>query len=158
MRWILLIAAVVIAAPASAHWQYTRWGMTPAQVQAANPAVQLGEDRGASARDSQVLASARYSASGLTFNARFGFDANGRLNKVSLDLLDRSGCVELNGSLRSVYGEPLPGERMSFAYLARWRDEAGGNMVSLLAIGGLSSADTCSLDYRPIRSRSETGL
>ncbi len=155
---LLLLAGTLIAAPASAHWQFTRWGMTPEQVQAASPTVQLGENRSASSSASRVLASAPYSANGMSFDVRFGFDAGRRLNKVSLELADLSQCTALNAALRSVYGEPMPGDRSPVYFLARWRDERGGNMVNLLAIGGLGRPDTCSVDYQPIRSREESGL
>jgi hypothetical protein len=160
-RSIVGLLAFVSASPSFAHWQYTRWGMTLDEVHAAAPGRVVDRDvPGASTPDSRIRAGTSYSASGLSFIAAFGFNSAGGLNRVTLGLVETSRCTDLLQSLRSVYGAPDRGSVVSsaVAYGATWRDEQGGNLVNFLRIGDAAQPSSCEVTYKPILSRTESGL
>lgn len=161
MRIAAIIVACAFATPAQADWQYTRWGMTLPELQAASPAGLVVRDLPRhSTPQSTIRASSTYEASGMRFTARFGFDQRSRLNRVSLTLSDASQCSALRESLRSVYGWPDVRNQTRAFNLDRWRDVRGGQMITLLSIGeGMGpTLATCDLDYTPIVTREESGL
>lgn len=92
--------------PALADWQYTRWGMTPAQVQkaakgAAKVTSELPEELVAGMSYRLV---APYTAGEFQFIAYFAFDAHDHLRLVLLDLVSGEPASLLM-SLNRKYGE-----------------------------------------------------
>lgn len=150
LRWTVALLALCGSAAASAHWQYTKWGMTPEQVAMAAPAsfTRLS-DPDLDSATSRTRLGTNYEAMGFTFAAFFQFDrATGGLDRVKL-LLRGEGCDELRFKLFNVYGEP---DRRPVLGSVRWRDEANGNIVAFVPVGG------CWVEYFPAPPRGRSGL
>src|SRR5262249_42904803 len=99
------------------------------------------------------LAAAPYESSGFSFTARFMFSPDDRrLTGVDLDIAN-SNCADLEGTLRSRYGEPESEQNTFVHSLFTWRDVTDGNQVSLLRLGTRLAPDYCSLRYRPLLGR-----
>jgi hypothetical protein len=89
------IAALVAIAPvpASAHWQYSRWGMTLPQLLAAGPKTLFVRDfPDLDIAGSHIRAGSLYVATGLKFSAAFGFSDDGHLNRVTLYPQEPARC------------------------------------------------------------------
>lgn len=149
-RYLIVVAAVLLPAQALADWQYTRWGMTPAQVQQAsrgaakqNPNVVA--DTGTH-RSERALLSARYRAGRFAFRALFFFDnASQKLVKVRLLLTGGGHCTDLRADLMNVYGAPLS---QAAGIATRWRDTKRRNTVTHADWGG----GGCQVEYEPLGS------
>ena len=113
----------------------TQWGMTPEQVAAGQEEVALEADRGASTADSRILAVADYTYVSEPFIARFGFDRDNRLNRISLEMTQLDRCPAMLNAMREIYGQPHS-ETQDGDYVAKWGN-LGGNDLSLTAIGGV---------------------
>lgn len=88
MRAGLTAALCLLATPAAAHWEYTRWGMTQQQVIAASRgavrALPRAERRYVPAARIEYRASGEFRSGGLRLTVAFAFDArNGGLVCVS---------------------------------------------------------------------------
>jgi hypothetical protein len=155
MRTRFLAAAAALAAlasPAQANWQYSRWGMSVAQVAAsAHQKVLVQSFPELDVPGSRVLAGTPYIANGLSFTAAFGFDQADRLNRVTLYLRDLRACGDLRRALDELYGRPLkrvdlPGEFSS----STWRDPGAGNVVTFSRNERQSVTTTCMAIYQPM--------
>lgn len=149
----LLWAITVV--PAAADWQYTKWGMTIAQVQA----VSKGKMQPCDARcadqntsRSHVQLRGEHRAGEFVFNAWMGFDSQGRLNQVSLTLLSPDQIVPLVGSMRAKYGESESGSRDALGTTRVWRDKT--DQVTFMVIGERYAGIT----YAPRVTASSGGL
>ena len=85
---ILSLLAALPATPAAAHWEYTRWGMTEAQVVAASRtavrALPPAERRAVPAARMEYRAAGEFRAGALRLSVAFAFDSrNGGLVCVS---------------------------------------------------------------------------
>jgi hypothetical protein len=111
IRWLMF--ALIMACtplPAEANWQFTKWGMTEAQVTAASkqqmssvppqsvglPTLGKGEPR----------LKMDYHSGNLAFDAYFIFDSSGRLSAIDLRT-NATNDVEVTSALRSKYGKPI---------------------------------------------------
>jgi hypothetical protein len=110
---ILLFALLTLNAPARADWQFTKWGMTPAQVVKASKGTARSatpEETSASApvgSNEAVLAIIpAYSSGDLQFLVRFYFDRSGKLCRVGLKLLSPDKGFDLQNALIGKYGKP----------------------------------------------------
>lgn len=110
-RAVLLAALPLLAAsPAAAHWEYTRWGMTEAQVAAASRgavrALPPGERRPVPATRMEYRAAAEFRSGGLSLSVAFAFDGrSGGLVCVS----GRGGPGQgpaLRARLERAFGQP----------------------------------------------------
>src|SRR5579859_1664744 len=115
IAWLMLGAAlgsiVLWPSAAGANWQYTKWGMTPQQVQSAAK----GKLSPITAADSCLscasvpLLAGNYAVGGQVFRVRFEFDDGKTLSKVVLAMPAKQqtlGCNELFDSLSLKYGAP----------------------------------------------------
>ena len=107
MKATFVVATVVlgIETPALADWQYTQWGMSPAEVQAAsNGTAVANQDRRLDADDLTAGLTAFYRGDKRPFTAVFLFDTGGKLSAVNLNPTDRISCDPIRqfprGSLR----------------------------------------------------------
>ena len=155
MRKILTAAmlAAIVASPASAHWQYTKWGMTPDQVIAASGgSVQRGNGDRSVQGDATRGATGTYVAGDLTFNANFWFGAKG-LASTTLSLKDDDKCKDVQRDLLAKYGTPV---EFSGGSVQRrmWADKSTGNRVVLISTG----LGYCELQYAPLISDAAAGL
>ena len=139
---------------AFAHWQFTKWGMSPDQVvEASNGTAQTHlKISGSSADDYDHLSSGEYSSTGFDFQVHFLFRRQtGRLEVVNLMLNDSSKCRSLFATLKLSYGKPIqeidePGVLRAYVF----RDLDAMNQVNAIAIGGLEATTDCVVQYREI--------
>jgi hypothetical protein len=159
-----VIAAVigllaVVTSPASADWQYAKWGMTVDQLTAASKGQMK---RCGAACDKQrtdtetALLYTPYQSGEFPFTAFAFFDNRSKqLAYMSLRLDDPAKGFQLLGSLKGKYGEPSSESKTSLSTLATWR--GSGDQVSIFIIGGLADSHT-TLTYRPRLTSSNKGL
>jgi len=102
MRKPMTIAAValaLLAVPASANWNTTRWGMTPEQVIAAFPgAVATEATKGSDVKGMHQLATAPWKDGDVAMEAAFLFGADG-LAFVGLRVSDTAQCAAYKATL-----------------------------------------------------------
>ncbi len=120
-------ALLAPAAPAYAHWSFTKWGMTTDQVlkaakgkARANPGTPgdrvMDQDRGASGGP--------FDFEGRKYMADFYFDpAGGGLRVVRLNMLDQNQCDALGAELEKRFGPS------SNKYHGEWTDPKTGDKV-----------------------------
>lgn len=143
VRAAALILALVLASasPAAADWQFTKWGMTPAQVAAAGGSriVPIVE----TAPRWQLTMPGPYKVAGLTFDdVTFAFD-DGRLSEIELSApSDSLGKVQQ--ALASALGPPAYSRFGGEVQI--YRDPAKGNSIKLRVMG-----PTIFLNYTPLR-------
>ena len=150
----IALACAAIASPASAHWQFTQWGMTPTQViEASKGTASAGDGAKAARGDDTVGAVGTYVAGATTFTTKFWFGQQG-LSTVALQLRDYDKCVDVQRDLLAKYGEPV--EKTGDADIQRrmWVDKAGGNRVALLNM----SIGFCQVEYSALVSSTGAGL
>jgi len=103
----LILLALLTAAPAAAHWEYTRWGMNEAAVIAASGgtvrALPAGERRRQG--DLDYRAAGRFEAEGARFRVAFGFTRTG-LRCVSIRAEDPAQAPALRRWISSRFGPP----------------------------------------------------
>jgi hypothetical protein len=147
---LFAIAALAIAAPASADWQYSRWGMSPEEVLAANPALRAGEDPENSIAASLVRVSGLHREGGRDFIVRFGFDAANRLNTVYVHPSDPRHCRGMVGAVESRLGRGIRGTQIpNVLDIRTWQDPRAGNQLQLFVIGRMRRPESCSIRYHP---------
>jgi hypothetical protein len=152
MRGFSLGAILSIALGASAHadWQYTKWGMTPAEVAAASGgAVKVVRPSAESVADktSRTLTecSGDYIVGKFHFYVVFSFDRQKhQLEEVTLLLPDHGYTDELRRALEEKYGAWREG--------MAWIDRNDGYSVELI------SADVSMIHYRPLHDAEKNGL
>lgn len=148
-----LVITALCATPAAADWQYTKWGMTPAQVaQASRGALQPCDaacDRRKTATETPRLVGS-YKTGEFAFTAFAIFDRSERLSRVLLELHGPAGYA-LAAALRNKYGEPADKSRATVMDIHTWRDNK--DQIQLVIIG-----DKADLTYRPRLTDSNKGL
>ena len=151
-----LAAFVVLAEPASASWQYTQWGMLPAEVKTASDATAVdNSDRRLDADGLKAELVAPFQGATLPFTAVFLFGIRDRLAVVTLNPRDRESCGQIPDILRAHYGPPLASEGLEKAKSARWNDYGNDNVVNFLDLGG----GNCSIQYsRLLNTRNDGSL
>lgn len=155
-RFPLLAAAVcvLLPAPASAHWQWTRWGMTPDQVIAASKGTaRAGTGEKSAQGDGTVGVIGSYDAGGRVFTAKFYFQS-GLLAYVVLGSRDWQACLQTVRDLQAVYGKPIEWSDGGAASNATWLDQARGNRVKIVVVPDVY----CEVQYSPIASAAASGL
>jgi hypothetical protein len=139
-RLIALISTALFATSAEANWQYTKWGMTPAQViTASHGAVGWRPVKNPKADGRANEVGGSYIADNRTFDVSFDF-RNGRLSSVALET---DMCATLLPDLETKYGEPQILADGSFPEW-RWRDKIRNDDVVLFGLLG-----NCLLAYSP---------
>ena len=144
-RIALVAAATTLAlAPsiASANWDYSRWGMTPAQVIAASKGAAKPQplDYGDSIGANQFLASADHQMGPHAFKTEFYFENGAALALIRLTLKDSAGCDRLEGDLVKRYGPRSPSGRYF------WIDKTSGDVITFSDDRG--SRMSCRLVYK----------
>jgi len=115
---LLLVAALTLATPAHADWQFTKWGMSPEQLVKASDGKAMPTTRAEIAeRLEPVLLKMPWQSGDFQFMAYFRFKAN-KLDLVRLDL-QQGDPGTLLVALKRKYGEPeVTGKAMA---MALWR-------------------------------------
>ena len=148
------VAVVGMATPALADWQYTQWGMSPAEVQtASNGTAVVNKDRTLDASDLTASLTAFFRGDKRPFTAVFLFDAAGRLSAVTLNPSDRISCDPIRKSLGEHYGTPASIDQLKFGQTARWNDVEGDNVVVFLDLG----QGNCSIQYSSLPPTHQDG-
>lgn len=137
MRAFLAGVCCVLASavPARADWEFTRWGMSVAELRKAAPVpVSLArmDERVFKRilRESSILAYIpRFNWLGHRFELRFGFDRTAKLNRIFLVAPD-DRFRELADVLTRIHGEPLS-EAEAPLPCRLWRDEVQDDYVRL---------------------------
>ena len=130
--------------PAAADWQYTQWGMSPAQVKAASGEVaQDNADRRLDADGLSAALTAFYQGESIPFTATFLFNAQDKLHYVTLSPVDRISCPLIVQTLAAHYGPPKGRADMVHARTMRWDDTENDNLVVYLDLGG----GDCTIQY-----------
>lgn len=147
------VLACAISSPASAHWQFTNWGMTPEQVIASsNGSAKAGPGDKSAQNGDRLLAVGTYSAGDYTFSANFWFGPKG-LTGVSLALHDDGQCTSVRRDLLAKYGPPVE-ETGSSVQRRSWNDQQGGNRIVLIETG----LGYCELQYSSLISEAGASL
>ena len=151
MRRLLgVVLWLTMSLPAAANWQYTRWGMTPAQVTAAShhtasettPEEQAGE-RIASTGEVALL-TAPWQSEKFRFTTFFFFSPGKRLTHVELKLQDPAEGAALLGSLRQKYGAAFDTKSFEMMSWEIWHYK-GDQISYTVALGKLFS-----VEYAPL--------
>ena len=143
-----------VETPASADWQYTQWGMSPADVQAASDGTAVvNQDRSLDAADLKAGLTAFYRGDKRPFTAVFLFDSAGKLATVTLNPTDRISCGPIRQSLDAHYGTPASLNQQQFGQTARWNDVEGDNVVVFLDLG----QGNCSIQYSSLPPTHQDG-
>lgn len=141
---------------AKADWQYTKWGMTPAEVVAASGgAARLQRNEGADIQDTRALAAGHYSVGSIQFAVSYLFDGDDRLAKVSLNpQRPAEQCEPLIALTQKYYGPPISRSRptMNLIFM-EWEDRSHQNGVTLY----YSVPGSCSLTYHQRAVSNATG-
>ena len=142
-----LAAAICLglgASPAAADWQYSRWGMSPAQLAAASGGVaKPNDDRDLDAEGLRAELAAPYMAGSLPFTAVFRFDAEGGLDDVALIPAGPVSCPAVRAALVAHHGTPEGKADPQSGATLRWHDLDADNLVVFLDLGD----GHCSIQY-----------
>jgi hypothetical protein len=151
----LASACVLTTQAAQADWQYTKWGMNPAQVirsappQAALRAPTPPEASALAIKGKAPSVVGYHYAGNLAFNVALYFsDANNGLSIVQLDMRNAK-WPDILASLVDQYGPPLTG---GGSPRLLWRDRMRGNAIEALNMDLISRVI---INYTPL---SATGL
>jgi hypothetical protein len=151
---LFAFACAAAGSPASANWQYTRWGMTPAEViDASKGKAAAGDGTKAAKGDDRVEAMGSYDAGETTFVAKFWFGHQG-LSAVVLQLRDYDRCLAVQRDLLAKYGEPVEKTGGGDIQRRMWADGQNGNRVAMLN----TSVGFCQVEYSPLVSATGAGL
>lgn len=153
-NWVIALVSLCATAPAEAHWQYTRWGMTPAQVVAAAKGKVQRADPAADAEMpyGSKEAVGTYDTDGRNLRASFWFK-NGKLSRVVLANEDEDTCYAIRRDLLSAYGKSAAQSgRMIETNV--WLDRARGNRVQFSNWG----TGGCDVIYAPLPTKASSGL
>lgn len=149
-KLVYVLAALALANPAAADWQYTRWGMSPAEVIAASKGAAMSataDEQAKKRRDGWTpSAAADYTAGNLPFRAFFYF-RNGKLDLVLLELADASRRIDALSTLQGQYGAAVDATKGSTFNSYKWRSPEAGNLVQAVDLFAINSF---TVSYSPI--------
>jgi hypothetical protein len=146
-----------IISVAHADWQYTRWGMTEAEVVKASRGQAIPNPQLARTSTEVELAklTAPYTTGAYNFEARFMFNrSTDKLTGVRLNLSDASKCIPLYHELVAKYGKPLSESNTSGMRIGKWQDRPSNMTIAILDIG----QRTCEVMYGALVSANNKGL
>jgi hypothetical protein len=156
---LLATATLALGSPAKANWQYTEWGMTPAEVTAASDGLATANnDRSQDAGTRIAKLVAPYKAGRFHFDAFFNFEDPDGLVSISLVLKrpSRDACSGVIATLSNTYGPPANKTEVEIGEVQKWFDEANRNGVVYLGMGS-EIQHYCLVQYMPLKSPGEPG-
>jgi hypothetical protein len=171
-RFAVAAAFLVSGGTAHADWQFTKWGMSSAELTALSEHIKPTTAVERQGHSNPYIGSAHYrsayAAADIKFTAYYWFDAAGKLVTVELTPVDLEDGPKPNLTLEQVYGAPIEdksrqmsGGTMFCTVLDRkWRSEKEKNIVRVsgLRCNGNNGRDFFSVRYEPILSAGSTGL
>src|SRR5437016_5340228 len=126
LKTFVAIASLTVgfANPSNADWQYTKWGMTPAEVLAASggKATESAIEEKEAGKKAVKLKS-EHTAGQYSFDVRFVFNRKtNALLRVDLELRNPSAdnCGSLHGALFARYGIPQEKSSQAFFESSTW--------------------------------------
>src|SRR3954452_21902920 len=124
LRTILVLILLIPGRAALADWQFTKWGMSPDEVtKASDGQTTPVEDKSDNKSNYRILLEEPYSASGIAFNARFGFDnQHNRLVLVFLAAKNAEDCAQIGINLENRYGNNYKDDSFGVMVHRAWRD------------------------------------
>jgi hypothetical protein len=147
--WTTAFATALISQPSLAHWQYTRWGMTPNEVVAASKgkallvtSTQFGEN------GETADVGAIHEIAGIKFETVFLFREK-RLSMVIVWSEDSQQCRALSRDLLATYGKPSS-VKNGLMPRTDWEDQANGNSIAFIE----ANMGSCILQYEEAPRRS----
>jgi hypothetical protein len=165
---IVLALACCGTSAAKADWEYTKWGMTPAQVaSAAKRLTKASSDLQPDSDGNVTKLVAPYRSGKFSFEAQFGFNAADRLSSVTLVVKDKTAgmgmgmdmgpdmnmdqgkCHDLLASVKTTYGPPQGGRSAHMQYIIEtWQDRKNKNNVTYTVLDGVG----CYVQYSAIKA------
>ena len=161
-----VLALVCCGASASqADWEYTKWGMTPAQVaSAAKNLTKKSSDLHPDSDGNVTKLVMPYKSGKFPFEAQFAFDAGDKLASVTLVLNDRFAgedmggmpgmdmaggpCHDLLASVKAAYGPAQRGAGAHMQYnMEYWQDPKNKNNVKYTVLNQAG----CYVQYSAIK-------
>ncbi len=148
-RWVsattlAICASICLAAPAAADWQYTQWGMSADEVQAASEgAARLNPDRTLDTGDLKAELTGPYQGNEGLFTAVFLFDATAKLRVVSLKPAGDAACPGIVRMLDASHGVPEGRADLGHARALRWDDTDNDNLIVYADLGH----SDCTIQY-----------
>jgi hypothetical protein len=154
LLFVIGFASLFAFGEAKADWVYTKWGMTPTEVANASQgqAARSAGDTNSYVTDFQIGNVGTFRSGPHNFKTTFYFQSD-QLTFVHLKLMVGSSCLQLESDLDGLYGRPISASPSSNMYSKTWHDRSKNNRISLLVIG-----ETCSIDYRPLRTDGNSRL
>ncbi|MBD3759359.1 hypothetical protein O4H52_09925 [Sphingomonadaceae bacterium G21617-S1] len=151
--YCILIATMMVASPAKADWQYTRWGMTPSEVETAAQAAGQTLIPSNQPMATRLLGhTGTYAVSGGVMEANFYYSDN-KLEEVELKGSRDGQCYVIGLGLNEKYGTPFSKTDMVVATKFIWHDQDQGNSVEFMRF-----SSSCYLSYRSLATRDKSGL
>lgn len=158
-RKILLSSAIAlsVAAPASADWQFTKWGMSQEDLLTVSP-INIKNSRFDPECPSTAPLSSNYEVSEfLMFTACYGFDRKSdTLNYVYLYLRDYASRGILYDSLVAKYGSPKIHDGSKGIGLAWYEWRSGNNLITLTEDRTNIQSPKMHIHYRSLQPTLET--
>ena len=137
-------ASACLAAPAAAEWQYTLWGMSAAEVQAASEGgARPNLDRTLDAGGLKAELTAPYQGEQVLFTAVFLFDETEKLRVVTLKPIGEAACPAIVQILSANHGMPEGRADMIHATTLRWDDTDDDNLIVYADLG----PGDCTIQY-----------
>lgn len=163
--WAIFPAALLACGPAIADWQYTRWGMSEADLDRSDRFAIPTNSAEVSAHSYAGFGGpsrkTNYRAAGSDFEAFFYFSESG-LYRVALHPKDRSEADKIVQVLSSQYKAPRSDKdewRNGCRYISRiWDDVPGNKEVAMNVTACLDEAPSMTILYSKPAAPSETGL
>jgi hypothetical protein len=135
----MLAVSMATMPTASAHWEYTRWGMKVDEVRALAKGAADNADRDLDGSGFKTLLLAPHAWGAIKLRADFRFDdVTGKLNSVGLRPLEGRDCEAIRAELNKRHGKAVPDAPV----IAKWQTGAK-DVVTFSKIG------TCRIDYIP---------
>jgi hypothetical protein len=133
---ILLFVAIALGCTAArADWQYTRWGMTHSEVEAAarSAGATLWPEQNVADRKNGWRYRSSFNAGKHSFVVQFQFGQAERLQTVNLALQPegKEACAEVGADLKIIYGKPVS----ATAVHQSWIHKAKNNRVEFVHSG-----------------------
>ena len=140
--FLTVLVNPIASAPALANWQFTKWGMSPAEVfEASNGAAPIGDIEEITEDRSQIKNSGVYMVGSIPLRSRYHYIDN-RLTMVELFVESSATCYVFRQNLGSQYGKPFSDMDEEIIKETTWKDTEKMNRIFLREIG-----ESCWLRY-----------
>lgn len=155
----MTMVAIGLPSQSNADWQYTKWGMSPAQVVlASNGTASQGKgSNGERITGYETAAVGTYVSGQYHFRSTFHFKQN-RLALINLNLVGANlgRCADLRNDLEGVYGKPYENSDDELGTAITWHDEKNNNLIAMFIIK--VRPELCAINYSALVTPGGKGL